>query len=555
MSLWTDKYKPTNIKEIVGNVSAIQKSLAWLHNFQNGIPNTKRALFISGNPGIGKTTFANLLLQEANYELVEFNASDIRNQKLVKEKFKNIMGKVSISSLMGGAKFIGIIMDEVDGMSSGDKGGLSELITFVNPNKGKKKKDKLDLPYQNPIICICNEDQEKKLQDLKKECECVPFYPPKSREIYDFATQVIKKENIEMNDDQLLDLVKFCQQDVRKLLGTLEYLCCRHNKTNANNTIEVNLTGLDKKQEDERLFDSVYKVLDKYYGVEETVRICNTDRSLINLLVHENILNIMSNYQGTDTNKLQTMETIYSYMKESDVLDSYLYNNFNNEISEVNSILRCGTTSYYLNQQKIKKTKEFHSQDIIFSKLLSKFSIQHQNYKAKMTYNNKIILSNNFKDNHLLYYIIIKKIILSNNNNILDPQIKQLVETYDFDCEDFEKIYKLIKSRIKISLTNLHEIYRLVDLKKTGKKNKEDLLKIQKLVTNNISLDTSESNELQKLYKHINSDKVKATHLDNTYKYLKELIKNKIGELDLTIYSKCELDKKYFTKYFKKFQL
>ena len=50
--------------------------------------------------------------------------------------------KVSISKLMGGNLLNGIIMDEVDGLSSGDKGGISELITFINPNKIKEVKTK-----------------------------------------------------------------------------------------------------------------------------------------------------------------------------------------------------------------------------------------------------------------------------------------------------------------------------------------------------------------------------------------------------------------------------
>ena len=69
--------------------------------------------------------------------IFQFNASDIRNQKLVKEKF-NLKGKQSISSLMGGNKYNGIIMDEVDGLSQGDKGGLKELINYINPKKQNK---------------------------------------------------------------------------------------------------------------------------------------------------------------------------------------------------------------------------------------------------------------------------------------------------------------------------------------------------------------------------------------------------------------------------------
>ena len=139
MTLWTTKYKPTNLKEIVGNKINVKRAKLWIQNYKKSKENTKRALLISGAPGIGKTTLAHLLLEEFQYNTIEFNASDIRNQKLVKENLSNIMGKVSISSMMGGHKRNGVIMDEVDGMSSGDKGGLAEFLK--NPEYASRLED------------------------------------------------------------------------------------------------------------------------------------------------------------------------------------------------------------------------------------------------------------------------------------------------------------------------------------------------------------------------------------------------------------------------------
>ena len=80
---------------------------------------------------LGKSSLARLLLEHFNYLVVEFNSSDIRNQKLVREKLENIMGKVTISSMMGGNKFCGIIMDEVDGIQGrSDFGGVEALINI-----------------------------------------------------------------------------------------------------------------------------------------------------------------------------------------------------------------------------------------------------------------------------------------------------------------------------------------------------------------------------------------------------------------------------------------
>ena len=92
-------------------------------------------------------------------------------------------------------------MDEVDGMSSGDKGGMSELISFINSLKVIRKNKRKNLPGNNPIICISNEDFDKKINDLKKECEVIKFLKPKKSELYDLILEIAKKKGVELKDD------------------------------------------------------------------------------------------------------------------------------------------------------------------------------------------------------------------------------------------------------------------------------------------------------------------------------------------------------------------
>jgi len=43
-----------------------------------------RAVIISGPPGIGKTTSAHLVAKVEEYDILEYNASDTRNEKLLR---------------------------------------------------------------------------------------------------------------------------------------------------------------------------------------------------------------------------------------------------------------------------------------------------------------------------------------------------------------------------------------------------------------------------------------------------------------------------------------
>jgi replication factor C subunit 1 len=104
--LWTKRYAPTNKKEIVGNKGLVEKLEKWLHDWYcrlflraDGRPmNVKanfkkpgesgmglyRAVCISGPPGIGKTTAAHLVAKLQGYDILEYNASDTRNEKLLR---------------------------------------------------------------------------------------------------------------------------------------------------------------------------------------------------------------------------------------------------------------------------------------------------------------------------------------------------------------------------------------------------------------------------------------------------------------------------------------
>ena len=137
---WLEKYRPKKISELIGNYNNIEHIKKWLKDFKDNKPNTNPAFLIMGAPGTGKTTAAKCILEYFNYNVIEFNASDIRAQKNVKEKLNNILNNDNLTKLTNTKKKItAIIMDEVDGMIGGDRGGISELISILCPIKGRMR--------------------------------------------------------------------------------------------------------------------------------------------------------------------------------------------------------------------------------------------------------------------------------------------------------------------------------------------------------------------------------------------------------------------------------
>ena len=131
------------INQILKRDVIIEQIKKNINEFKSNVNETtmKRGFFIYGDPGCGKTTLINDILNELDYDTVNYNASDIRNKNIIDVfKSENMASNNVLSLFHKKKRNIAIIMDEIDGMNSGDKGGISSLIKLVRPKKNKKAK-------------------------------------------------------------------------------------------------------------------------------------------------------------------------------------------------------------------------------------------------------------------------------------------------------------------------------------------------------------------------------------------------------------------------------
>ena len=137
----------------------------------------KRGIYLYGDHGIGKTIFIKNILKKMNYDIIYYDASDVRNKNIIDNLTNNTMSDKSVLSLFNKKKQnIAIIMDEIDGMNNGDKGGINALIKLIRPKKTKKQK--LENITYIPIICISNYHIDKKIKELMKVCTTIELKKP-----------------------------------------------------------------------------------------------------------------------------------------------------------------------------------------------------------------------------------------------------------------------------------------------------------------------------------------------------------------------------------------
>lgn len=225
--LWTTKYDPMDLTEICGNKGQIEKLSNWLGDWQKSLKSRfrragkdglggYRAILISGPPGIGKTTAAHLAAKLNGYDVIENNASDNRSKTLLAE---HVSGTVSNRSLLGYLRsndknvdrfqrHICLIMDEVDGMSSGDRGGVSQMAALCKTT-------------EVPIILICNDKTSMKMRAFDRVCYDMTFRRPDANMLRTRIMGIAKNEGIDITPSVSDQLVSMTSSDMRQIINLL----------------------------------------------------------------------------------------------------------------------------------------------------------------------------------------------------------------------------------------------------------------------------------------------------------------------------------------------
>ena len=192
--LLVDKYTPTSIADIIGHKDAIQQITAWLSSWTYKKP----GLFITGPPGIGKTSMIHCIAQSQGYKIAEYNASDARSISVLR-------GLISLG--MKRLQKEVVVMDEIDGLS--ERGGVGEIADLIRKSR-------------SPIICIANECPPK-LKPIVSACTHIKCSRPVKSTSAAAIVAIAKKENITISKADIETLCEENGNDIRSILNRIDF--------------------------------------------------------------------------------------------------------------------------------------------------------------------------------------------------------------------------------------------------------------------------------------------------------------------------------------------
>lgn len=251
------------------------------------------AFLLIGSPGVGKTTMTYRVCKEAKYWVQEFNASHTRTGSSFRQTIMPLLTETGVSKWIHPSTPNGrvVLLDEMDGLSQGEKGGLQELLDYL--------KSKRNFSLDCPLILICNILEGRIMQQLLKYCYVQYVSMPKKDILMDFFKKDIP--------DHLYNL-----GDIRKVTQSLIYtdsksqFIQRGKEENLDKNIHVAIRA-------------AWFTLFEKWNENDELDLETKDANLAGLLFHQNLPLFLDNMP------FEVYEKILDYLRWSDKADFWAF--------------------------------------------------------------------------------------------------------------------------------------------------------------------------------------------------------------------------------------
>ena len=314
-------------------------------------------------------------------------------------------------------------------LNNGDKGGINALIKLIRPKKTKKQL--VEDTTLNPIICISNYHIDKKIKELMKVCHTFELLTPTNKQINNIVTTLMPQ----LESPLMENIIQFVQGDLRKLVSI--HNIYKNQFSILRNEIIQNIFKPKSHNEDTKKITKKL-INDPYILNEHNTTMNETDRTIVGLLWHENIIDYLHN----DKDKVESIQLYNNILDNicfADYIDRITFQKQIWQFNEMSSLIKTFYNNKLLhnaiNENKIKKQ---NVSEIRFTKILTKYSTE---------YNNSIFIQNlcqkfGFdKKDLFLFFLDLKE-------KYTEQERYELLDNIEISKLDINRIYRYLDNFI-----------------------------------------------------------------------------------------------------------
>jgi replication factor C large subunit len=235
MQPFTIKYQPKKTNEIMGQDTAIKKLKNFVVDFKK---QRKNAALLYGPSGVGKTISVHTLANELDLEILEVNASDVRNSEQINSMIGSAVWQMSLFS-----KGKIILVDEIDGLSgTKDRGGLLAITKLIEKSSF-------------PLILTITNPWDYKFNKLRRKTEMIEFAPLDYLPIFEILKNICNNEKIKFEEIILKGLARRAGNDARAAINDLEILTIE-----AKELTKKSLEELGERNQQDTILNALFKI-------------------------------------------------------------------------------------------------------------------------------------------------------------------------------------------------------------------------------------------------------------------------------------------------------